>query len=121
LGVYARYFTGLVVSRYLFTSFPWATFVINIVGAFLIGIIFIVGQERAILSPEMRLGIMVGFLGGYTTFSAYCLEAIKLAEEGKILYCGLYLAGSPVLGFGAAALGMFVTRRFLGIGNTGIF
>jgi CrcB protein len=113
LGVFARYFFGLMVSKVFQTQLPLATFCINLIGAFLIGALFVIGQEKAMISHDVRTSIMVGFLGGFTTFSSFCLEALKLAEEGKLFYCFIYLGGSPVLGLSATYLGVFLARKFL--------
>lgn len=110
LGVFARFYVGLSVTKILAPPFPYATFLINIVGAFLIGVIYVLGAERAAISADLRIGIMVGFLGGFTTFSSYCLEASRLLEDGEYWYSALYFVLSPILGLGANLLGLFLTR-----------
>src|SRR4051812_46335426 len=90
LGVLSRYYAGVYVSGVLEPSFPYGTFLINMTGAFLIGVIQVLGAERAVLTPDLRIGIMVGFLGGYTTFSTYCLESVQLLEEGELGAAVLY-------------------------------
>ena len=85
LGVLARYYLGLTVTRAVSTPFPLGTFLINMSGAFLIGVIYVIGVERAGISEDLRIGIMVGFLGGFTTFSAYALEAARLLEQSQTL------------------------------------
>lgn len=114
LGVLSRYFGGLLVSRWLPPPFPYGTFLINLTGAFLIGVIQVLGVERADLSPDLRVGIMVGFLGGYTTFSSYCLESIRLIEEGQLARAAVYFVASPALGLLAVTGGIFLTRALLG-------
>jgi CrcB protein len=114
LGIFTRYYVGLGFSKILTSTFPYGTFLINISGAFLIGVIHIIGVERSAISSELRIGIMVGFLGGFTTFSTYCLEAVRLIEDSDYVYAALYFIASPVLGYLAALGGMFLTRFFLG-------
>lgn len=114
LGVLARYFGGIFVSRLLPPPFPFGTFLINLTGAFLIGVIQVMGVERAVLSPDLRVGIMVGFLGGYTTFSSYCLESIRLIEEAQFARASVYFLASPALGLLAVAAGIYLTRAILG-------
>lgn len=113
-GVLSRYLFGLWVSRLLVPPFPYGTFFINIVGAFVIGIIHVLGIERSAISVDLRLGMMVGFLGGFTTFSSYCLEATRLLEEAEYTLFAFYFVGSPVLGYLAALSGIFLTRTFFG-------
>jgi CrcB protein len=114
LGVLSRYGVGLAVPKLLPPPFPYGTFLINITGAFAIGVIHVLGAERTALSADLRIGIMVGFLGGYTTFSSYCLEAVRLVDEAEYLKAALYFIGSPSIGFGAAASGMILTRFLTG-------
>jgi len=114
LGIYARYLIGLLAAKYFNTIFPVGTLFINLSGAFLIGVVYAYGAERTVLSPELRLGILVGLLGGFTTFSSYCLEAVNLVRDGEYLYALIYLTVSPLLGFGGAYGGIVVGRRLLG-------
>lgn len=113
LGVFSRYYLGLGVNKILPAPFPYGTFLINMTGAFLIGVVHVLGVERATISSDLRMGIVVGFLGGYTTFSTYCLEAVKLTEEAKYGYAALYFLVSPILGCLAVLCGMFLTRLLL--------
>ena len=101
LGVFTRYFIG---------STPEKTFWINVAGSFLIGVIYVVGIERSAIPEELRVGIMVGFLGGFTTFSSYCLDALKLFEEAKFGVAILYFGLSPFLGLTSAFAGVLLTR-----------
>lgn len=117
LGVFSRYYVGLGISKILPPPFPYGTFLINLSGAFVIGVIYVLGIERASLVPEVRIGIMVGFLGGFTTFSSYCLEAVRLMEEAEYFKAALYWLGSPVLGYFAALGGMLLTRAVTGGGG----
>lgn len=110
IGVLARYGVGLVVPRILSPHFPYATFFINLSGAFLIGVVHVLGVERAVLPTDLRIGIMVGLLGGYTTFSSYCLETVYLFDEAQYLKAAAYFIGSPILGFVAAFGGIFFAR-----------
>lgn len=111
LGVFGRYFIGIFFNRFFHSSLPYDTFLINIVGAFLIGIIYVFGIEKTQISQELRIGIMVGFLGGFTTFSSYCLDAVKLFESYKYLQAFLYISLSPIIGTLATVLGIFLARK----------
>ncbi|KAB8033426.1 fluoride efflux transporter CrcB [Fluviispira multicolorata] len=111
LGVFCRYFLGLFMHKIFISPFPYSTFFINIIGSFVIGIIYVLGVEKLQISHELRLGLMVGFLGGFTTFSSYCLEAIKLMEESKYFYALSYLFLSPFVGIILTFLGIFLARK----------
>jgi CrcB protein len=111
LGVFARYYVGLLVTKMAPGPFPLGTFLINIVGAFLIGVVYVLGVERAAISADLRLGLMVGFLGGFTTFSSYCLEISRLLEEAELGYAALYFTLSSALGVLGAFGGMWLARR----------
>lgn len=116
LGVFTRFGVWSLSNKLMPSPFPYGTFLINLLGAFLVGVIYVLGVERMAISPDLRMGLVVGFLGGFTTFSAYCLEAAELFENGNLLVSVLYLSLSPLCGFALALLGMFLTRRwFAGI------
>jgi CrcB protein len=110
IGVSLRYALGLWVLKHFPASLPWSTFAINVVGAFLMGMIYVLGVERSQISPELRMGLTVGLLGGFTTFSAYCMEAIRLWEGGAWLQAAFYYLGSPALGLVACYGGMILVR-----------
>lgn len=85
LGCVSRYFlSGLVYNRFGW-SFPWGTLSVNTVGAFLIGLIMELGLRGTTLSPNLRIGLVTGFLGGLTTFSTFSYETFKLLESGRFL------------------------------------
>ncbi|MEY4632044.1 MAG: hypothetical protein RIQ81_2164 [Pseudomonadota bacterium] len=110
VGVMLRWGCNEWSGRVWESPFPWVTFAINIAGSFMIGIVYVLGSERGIISPDLRFGIMTGLLGGFTTFSAYSLEVIKLIESGNYINALLYLAASPALGVAAAATGIWLMR-----------
>jgi CrcB protein len=113
LGVMARYGVGLLAARIFPPPFPYGTFLINLVGSFLIGLVYALGMEAAVLTPDLRVGLMVGFLGGFTTFSSYCLETYRLAEEGELLFAAAYVGLSTLLGLCAVAAGLALGRLVL--------
>src|ERR1700754_226867 len=82
IGCNARFVVGRAVAAKLGTAFPYGTFLINCTGAFLIGLIATLITERVIAAPAVRPLVIIGFLGGYTTFSTYTLEAVALLEQG---------------------------------------
>jgi CrcB protein len=98
IGAMLRYGLGAWVQGLLGPGFPWSTFLINITGSLLIGLVLRLSLEGA-LSPEWRLFLAVGVLGGYTTFSTFSWETLTLVQQGEWLKAFLYVAGSVVLGF----------------------
>jgi CrcB protein len=92
------------------TDFPYGTLIVNVSGAFAIGIILAYLGERLEISLLWRLFFVTGFLGGYTTFSTYAWEGLVLADQGAWLRAGAYVLGSNVLGFAGVWLGATLAR-----------
>ena len=111
LGVFSRYFIVVIINKSFQPSLPYDIFLINVVGSFLIGIIYVLGVEKVQISQDLRIAIMVGFLGGFTTFSSYCLDAVKLFESYRYLQGILYISLSPIIGILATILGIFLARK----------
>jgi CrcB protein len=110
-GCWARYgMTNLVQSVYG-RDFPYATLSINLLGAFLMGFLFIETLERLTISPVLRTGLLTGVLGGYTTFSTFEMEALLLVEQGEAAKAVLYVALSVGLGFVCAFGGAYIARN----------
>ena len=105
-----RYVLGGWMAQRWGTSFPWHTLVINVSGAFLLGVLMALTVERNLLPGSMRLLLGVGVLGGFTTFSTLSYESIALVEQGMIAQGAANMFGSAILGLGAAVLGLFVGR-----------
>jgi CrcB protein len=110
LGASARYLLGGVVYRWLPATFPWATFVINVTGCFGIGFLAVLAEERMLLGPGARLFLMVGVLGGYTTFSTFGYETIALLRDGSLGAASLNVLGQVALGLLAVWAGMTAAR-----------
>lgn len=85
LGCLTRFFLSGWVYAVLGKDFPYGTFAVNIIGAFLIGLIMEFSVRSALVPPVLRVGLTVGFLGGLTTFSTFSLETFRLLEEGAFL------------------------------------
>lgn len=110
LGILTRYGIQVLALRYITQPFPYATLAINVVGSFLIGIVYVAGAERAQVGPELRIALMTGLLGGFTTFSALSLEAVQLLEQKQLAAAALYVALSIVLGLGGTSVGLALAR-----------
>jgi fluoride exporter len=111
VGVNARYWLGVVINRWTGPRFPWATFTINVSGSFAIGLLSVVLARWLPLFPNARLLVVVGFLGGYTTFSSFTFESLALWERGEWWLSLAYMAGSLAAGFAAVVLGTALGRE----------
>lgn len=109
LGVNARYWLGAWMSRWASPQFPWATFTINVSGSLAIGFLTTL-LARWLPHPQWRLLVLVGFLGGYTTFSTFAFESLTLWERGERLLSFANVAGSVVAGLVAVTLGVALAR-----------
>jgi fluoride exporter len=111
LGCWARYAMTNLVQTIYGRDFPYATLSINLLGAFLMGFLFIETLERLTISPALRTGILTGVLGGYTTFSTFEMETLLLVEQGESLRAVLYIVLSVGLGFLCAFGGAYIARN----------
>lgn len=113
IGSVLRYLVTFGVTQWLGPGFPWWTFIINVTGSFAIGIVAEVVQTRAFGgAPLLRVFLMTGVLGGYTTFSTFSLDTLQLVEERVALLAFCYAAGSVLLGVAAAYGGVAMARAF---------
>lgn len=109
-GALARYGLGGVVARRAAGAFPWGTFVVNVTGAFVLGLLFEILTDRFTVAPWVRTSLTVGFLGAYTTFSTLSYETFRLIEDGAIAVAFANAAGSLIAGLVAVFLGVIVGR-----------
>lgn len=110
LGAGSRYGVSLLIPHSDAADWPWATFLINISGSLALGAIIALAA-RYQLSAVWREGIGTGFLGAFTTFSAYSVETIRLVQSGSALLAALYASSSILLGIGAAMAGAAAARK----------
>ena len=110
LGCCARYGVSQAVQVFYGKSFPLATLIINVSGCLAMGFLFYLTLERVSVSPSMRVAMLTGVLGGFTTFSTFAMEALLLAEDGEMGYAVSYILLSVFLGLGAAWLGAWCAR-----------
>lgn len=109
-GAAARYVLGGWLADRFGPSFPWHTFVINVSGAFLLGVLMALSVERGIVPQAWRIALGTGVLGGYTTFSTLSYESIALASGGSHALALANMFGSGAAGLVAAWLGLVVGR-----------
>jgi CrcB protein len=109
LGVTSRYGLDRLIERRSFAVFPWSTFTINVSGCFLIGVVIAALVDRHEAPGWLRVGLVVGVLGGYTTFSTFAQETLDLARADEVAVAFLYSLGSLTVGvlavLGGTALG----------------
>ena len=110
LGSVARYVTTKFVDDKLSPAFPYGTLTVNILGSFLLGIVYIIALRKAGLTENGRLFLGVGFCGGFTTFSAFALENFSLMQEKFVGTSLLYISVSIVGGILALLAGVWVAR-----------
>lgn len=96
-GALCRHWLVNVVGQLADSRFPYGTLLVNLIGSFFIGIMYVLITERLTLHPDWRSVAMVGFLGAFTTFSTFSLETITLLENGYYSQAGLYVTGSLLL------------------------
>jgi CrcB protein len=112
-GSLLRYFVGQWALRLWGPNFPWGTLIVNIVGCFIIGVFAEMIARRFNASADLRLLLITGFLGGFTTFSAFSLDAISLFERGEAVMGGVYIAASVGLSMAAVIAGLALMRALL--------
>ena len=107
LGALSRYW---LISALGASRFPWGTFTVNVLGSCLIGVLYVLISERAVLSEQWRALLIVGYLGAFTTFSSFSLDALLMMQEGRLLQAALYVLGSVALCMAGAWLGIVLMR-----------
>lgn len=113
VGSVCRYLVGVGLLRLAGSAFPWGTLAVNLVGSFGIGVLAELIVARFGASPEMRLLLITGFLGGFTTFSAFALDAVSLFERGAAVSSLVYVGASVGLSLVATVAGIGVMRSLL--------
>lgn len=108
LGASARYLTNVAAMRLIGPGFPWATAAVNVAGSFLMGVIVVVLAHRD--ATRLAPFLMTGLLGGFTTFSAFSLDALTLWERGETALAAIYVAGSVIVSLAAIVAGMSLAR-----------
>lgn len=112
LGAVSRYSFGLVALALIGNRFPWATLGVNVVGSFLIGLAAVLIGDRILDGELWRPLIIVGFLGAFTTFSAFSLDTLLLLQQGNYNSALAYMLGSVALCLGATIAGMQLAKIF---------
>ncbi len=112
LGSVSRFLVGQGLHRIFDTVFPIGTMTVNIVGSFIIGVVYSLAERDNLINPEMRMFLAVGFCGGFTTFSSFAFDQLNLLKDNGFLYLSLYMAGSVFLGLLAVYFGTIIHKLF---------
>lgn len=112
LGSLSRYLVSGLIHKYLSGMFPWGTMVVNVTGAFFIGLLWGFFELKEI-SPNMRMFIFIGFLGGYTTFSTFALESMNLFRDGEFKLAIINILLNNILSIVFVFAGYFLTKGLL--------
>lgn len=120
LGANARYLVASWATTQWGTQFPVATLLINVSGSFVLGVYLTLATERFTGHPAVRLLVATGFLGAYTTFSTFSVEALHLIETGDAAAGMSYVVSSVVLSIVAVAIGMIVAHTVVSRSTRGL-
>jgi len=110
LGSIARFLTSKYIQLSFNSPLPWGTFIVNILGCFILGLLYGLFEKNNILTDEWRLFLTIGFCGGFTTFSAFANENISMLRDMEILYFFLYAGFSIFAGIMAVYLGNLLIK-----------
>jgi len=110
LGSIGRYWISTLVYKTAGESFPYGTLTVNIVGSLIIGIAMTLLEERFLTQPELRLFVIVGILGGFTTFSSFSFETVALMKAGNYLFASVNVVGSVIVCLAATWAGTIIGK-----------
>ena len=110
LGALIRFWINVNLDKLHPSNFPWGTVLVNVLGSFLIGVLFVLFAEKISVSEQTKSFLTVGFLGAMTTFSTFSLDALLLLDQGEYNSAFFYIMGSIITCLFATFLGMNLTR-----------
>lgn len=110
VGGISRFLASRYIQNSILSAFPFGTFLVNILGCFLIGLFYGISEKGNYMSPEWRMFLTVGFCGGFTTFSTFANENVALLKDGNIFHFALYVSLSVFIGILATYLGSLITK-----------
>lgn len=111
LGCVSRYALSGWVHDFAGRALPFGTLAVNVLGSFLLGLVMEEGLRSSMFTAEVRVGITVGFMGGFTTFSTFSFETVRLLEEGSFLQAGANVLLNVAVCLAFAFLGIFLARQ----------
>lgn len=113
IGAMARFGAVRLLTQWFGATFPYGTLAVNVSGSLIVGMLYVVLVERVGVAEEWRSLLIVGVLGGFTTFSAFSLETIRLLESGGLLSALSNVLLNVVLCLSCCALGLYLARQYL--------
>ena len=113
IGASLRHLSGMAALRIMGPAFPWGTLFVNVLGSLIMGFFIAWMTKRTGTSPELRLFVATGILGGFTTFSAFSLDLANMVERGAMGSAFSYILASVVISFAAVFIGLWFGRSFL--------
>ena len=110
IGSVLRFYVSKFIQNAFLSSFPYGTFLVNVIGCLFIGLIFGIAEKGTWLTPEWRMFLTVGLCGGFTTFSTFSSESFQLLRDGQLMHLFTYSALSVSLGLLAVYLGYLISK-----------
>lgn len=110
IGAVSRYGLGGLVHRYASPHFPYGTFAVNVLGCLVFGLLAGLSEQRFVLGPQARAFLLIGILGGFTTFSSFTFESFQLLRDGELARGFANIAGQVVIGLAALWTGFVLAR-----------
>lgn len=112
-GTLARYLANVWLAHLFGPTLPYATFSVNVLGSFLLAVLSELGAGHGILGVDLRLVLGTGVIGGFTTYSSFNMETLRMAEQGELGRAASYVALTVVTCLAAGALGLWLSHRLL--------
>jgi CrcB protein len=112
VGTLARFAIAALVQNYSGAKFPWGTLTVNVVGCFLFGLVFILAEEKNLIPAQVKVIVLTGFMGAFTTFSTFGFETTALIHAGDWGSAILNIVGQNLAGIIAVTMGIFLARQF---------
>ncbi len=112
IGSVSRYYIARFVQTTSFSSFPFGTLTVNLIGCLLIGLVYGFSEKGLLINPDLRLFLTVGILGGFTTFSTFSTESFFLLRDGQIIWFLSYSAASVAFSIFAVFAGFLISKLF---------
>lgn len=110
IGAVLRYLTGLYFSVNFRMNIPVSTFIVNILGSFILGFLYVLFIDKPEINTELKVALTIGFCGGFTTFSTFSLEIFEMLGNSNFYQAGLYILSSLLFGLIAVSIGVYCAK-----------